>query len=522
MGRIVEEKIIRFDGGLSDDPRQPGFNGGSLVQHLDIYSSPYRLTPYRDSEADTNTSVSATDLEQYRVQDFQLGSNGTLYGLGRVAASALPKVFSKATTSGSGNWTVEATAEGTGALIRGCFIEWQSGWYMFSGTTSVSSWTIGSTFTNTVTGALGATITSVAQGVIGTDNNLYMFYNNRVVRVSSANVMADNVFTAIPSDMRIVSACRWGSYLAIGCVYGTSNTAISSGRSQIYLWDYVTSATAYDIIDWGEGSLRVLGNVEGRLVGVSDKYLTNAIGASRGSMVVRMWSGGVPQVMKEVVANQIVTADSGGLGAVVTRFPRSVVIKDNKMYWAASVPFGLSTSTESTFHLGIWCFGRKNINSDFSLTLEYIEEATSTSNFYINSIGNAGNYFFISHSLESSGLVRKLNDAANFTYTSIFDTQIINGGDSSLRKKLKGVTVYTVAQPAAGQTVLRYRINEETSYTEIFTNTTNNSISQSAVTTAAGTTLPEFRELTLRVESTGGTEITGIKWRYEILDKDIY
>ena len=113
MGKIVEEKIIRFDGGLSDDPRQPGFNGGSLVQHFDIYSSPYRLTPYRDSEADTNTSVSATDLEQYRVQDFQLGSNGTLYGLGRVAASALPKVFSKATPSGSGNWVVETTAEGT-------------------------------------------------------------------------------------------------------------------------------------------------------------------------------------------------------------------------------------------------------------------------------------------------------------------------------------------------------------------------------------------------------------------------
>ena len=201
---ILPDIIInRFDGGLSDDPRQPISNGASLIKHFDIYSNPFKLSPYRSTEADTATSVSATDLEQYRVQDFQLGLDGKLYGLGRAAASAVPKVFSKADPT-TGNWTVEATAEGTGVLIRGCFIEWQSNWYMFSGTNQISRWAIGSTFTNQVGSiTLNATITSVAQGVVGADNNPYLFYNNKVVRVNSSGTATDNVMSAIPADMRI-------------------------------------------------------------------------------------------------------------------------------------------------------------------------------------------------------------------------------------------------------------------------------------------------------------------------------
>src|SRR3990167_10120379 len=146
---IKEIKITKFDGGISDSLLQPSSNSFGLSKHFDIFSNPYKLTPYRSTEADTGTSVSSTDLEQYRVQDFQLGRDGKLYGLGRAAASSVPKVFSKANPI-SGNWTIEATAEGTLTLIRGCFIEWATAFWMFSGTTSVSRWVIGSTFTDTV------------------------------------------------------------------------------------------------------------------------------------------------------------------------------------------------------------------------------------------------------------------------------------------------------------------------------------------------------------------------------------
>src|SRR3990167_7234996 len=472
MGLIIPTTINRFDGGIADDPRQPSSNMAALVKHFDIFSNPFQLSPRRSTEADTATSVSSTDLEQYRVQDFQLGLDGKLYGLGRAAASAVPKVFSKADPT-TGNWTVEATAEGTGALIRGCFIEWQSAWWMFSGTTRVSRWTIGSTFDNTQ-GTVG-TITSVAQGIIGADNNLYLPYNNKLVKVNSSGTVSDNVAPAIPSDMRITSVARYGTYLAIGCAYGTSNITISAGRSQVFIWD-MTSSTFSDILDFGEGSLRVLGNIEGFIVGVSDKYLTSTLGLTRGSMVVRMWNGGVPRVVKEIVSNQTVTADATAFPDTVTRF------------------------------------ARKNENSNFALAVDYVEEFVDTSNFFINSFGAAGDYWFISHSAESAGKVTKTDDTANFTITSIYDTQIFNAGDAASFKDLIDATVTTVFMPTAGQVVLRYRTNAQTSYTTIFTNTNNNSISHTANNIeSSGVALPkDYKEIQFRVESTGGAEITGL------------
>ena len=515
MGKLYETKVSRFDGGISDDLRQPPSNNCGNVKHFDIYSNPNKLTPFRSTEADTATNVSSTDAEQYDLKDFQLGTDGKLYALGK-NGSGYPKVLKK-TDPTTGNWLSSAgnnaaTAEGEGnaARVSGAFIEWQSAFWFFQGTTQLAKCTLAGTITNTV--ATVGTITTAAQGIIGADNNLYMFYNNKVVRITPAGAATDDVLTAIPSDLRITSVARYGLYLAIGCAYGTSATATPAGRSQVFIWDMVTDTTVSDVIDWGEGALMVLDNTEGRLVGVSDKYMSSSLGLARGSMVIRMWSGGTPQVVKEVVANQTVT-----LG----RFIRNKVVKDNKLYWVASVPFHLSTSTESTYHLGIWCFGRKNRNSDFSLSLSYVEEAVDTSNFYINSFGNAGNYWFINHS--SGGKVTKTDDAANYTITSIYESQIFNVGEPSIKKKLIGATVDTVYLPSAGQIVLKYRKDEETSWTTIFTHTTDNSISHSAINIeSSGANLPEYKEIQFRIESVGGAEITGFKFKEEILDKDIY
>ena len=507
MGKTVETKISRFAGGVGDSLRKASSDEFGISKHFNIFADPNKLTPYRSTEADTNDGATADGMKQYDVQDFQLGLDGKLYGLGKPAASSVPKIFSKANPI-SGNWTIEATAQGTGTLIRGCFIEWQGAWWMFSGTTNVSKWTIGSTFTNTV-GTVG-TITTVAQGIIGADNNLYLFYNNKVVRVTPAGAVTDDVCKAIPSDMRITSVARYGTYLAIGCAYGSSATATPSGRSQVYIWDMVTDTTVSDVIDWGEGALMVLGNIEGRIVGVSDKYMSSSLGLLGGSMVVRMWGGGIPQVFKEIVANQTVT-----LG----RFIRNVVVKDNKMYWVASVPFGSSTSTESTFNLGIWVFGRKNRDSDFVLTLDFIEEGIDTDNFKINSFGNAGNYWFINHSADGS--ITKTDDTANYTFASVYESQKF--GDGRQNRKLLGINVTTEPLPAAGQVVLKYKKNEETSWTTIFTHGTDNSLGHSAINIeSSGATLPTYKEIQFRIESTGKAEITGLSFREEILPDDIY
>src|SRR3990167_10396716 len=247
MGKIIPYKLNNFSGGISDSPRNPSLNQGSFVSHFDCFSDPNKLTPNRSTEADTSTSVSSTDIKQYDVRDFQLGSNGKLYGLGKTGAG-LTKIFSKADPT-TGNWTVETTAEGNGAVVIGCFIEWQGAWWFFQGTNQIGKWVIA---TNTITNSVatvGSTITSVAQGVIS-NNVLYMFYNNKVVSITAAESVSDNVFTAIPSDMRITSVARYSSYLGIGCGYGTSATTKPVGRSIVVICEVSGGGTAR-----GEGPL---------------------------------------------------------------------------------------------------------------------------------------------------------------------------------------------------------------------------------------------------------------------------
>jgi len=81
----------------------------------------------------------------------------------------------------------------------------------------------------------------------------------------------------------------------------------------------------------------------------------------------------------------------------------------------------------------------------------------------------------------------------------------------------------TDALPAAGQVVLKYRKDEDTSFTTIFTHTTDNSISHDAVNIeSSGAQLPEFREIIFRIESTGNAKITGLKFKYDVLPKNAY
>lgn len=506
MGKIFTQEIRRFDKGLTGSADSP------FHQHFDIFSDPNRLIPYRSSEAEAN-STSAANLGTFDLRHFTLGKDGKMYALGN-NGSGKPQVFVKADPT-TGLWAPDTTAAGTLAIIYGSFIEWGStpAFWMFSGTTSVSRYVLSTdTFTDTV--ATIGTITTTAQSVVGADDNLYMFYNNKVVRVSRTGTVTDDVLTNLPSDMRITSVARWGTYLAIGMAYGTSATSAPSGVSKVFIWDMVTSTTVNDVIDWGEGALMVLGNIEGRLVGVSNKYLETPSGLTslslgQGSMVVRLWAGATPQIMKEITGNQSVT-----LG----RFIKDVVVKDNKMYWVASVPFGASTATESTYHLGIWAFGRKDRNADFTLSLDYVEEAIDTANYKINSFGNAGNYWFINHG--AAGLVHKTDDAANYTYTSVYETERF--GDGRQTNKLNRVTVMTDFLPAAGQVVLKYKKDEETSFTTIFTHGTDNSMRHTALNIeSSGATLPTYKRLRLRMESTGGAVPTGLRIEGETIDDDI-
>jgi hypothetical protein len=168
----------------------------------------------------------------------------------------------------------------------------------------------------------------------------------------------------------------------------------------------------------------------------------------------------------------------------------------------------MTNSAGTTYDEGIWSFGRKSSAYPWALSLDIIDENVNTDG--IQGFGTAGNYFFIAHS--NDGSVDKTNDTTTYAFSSIYESLIFNFGDASLDKQLQKVTITTTPLPASSTITLKYKVNEDTSWTTIGTMTTTNQMAHDFMNIeATGTDFASFKELKIRVESTGGAEVTSIK-----------
>ncbi len=496
MAKSTVISIDSFSGGVSDDPREANATKYQVSKHFDVFSQPNRLTPYRTLTADTHDGTTATGMKQYLIQDYLYHSaSAKHYGLGQTAAG-LTKIVYKADAT-TGNWTLPASSEGNGTVRNGCLVEYKDYLWGFQGATQVFRWGLlsGSPSIANSQGTVG-TITSVAQGVIAKDDNLYLPYNNKLARVNSGGTVQDAVLT-LPTNFKITSICNWGNYLAIGC----APISTYNGVSKVFLWN-LTSVDVQEVIDWGEGELRVLETIEGMIVGVSDRYLNNATGAGKGSMIIQVYSGGIPQVVKEVFT-QSLTGKS---------IPLSKAVKNNRLFFAAKI---MTNSSGTEYNEGIWSFGRKNVNYPYSLSLDIIDENISTSG--IQAFGTAANYFFITHS--GDGSIDKTSSTAVYTFTSVYESQIFNFGDNFSDKRLDNLKVSFRTLATGEALVAKYRVDGATEWTTIGTFNTVGSLSRTFLTIeSTGNAFTSGREYEFRLESTGGLEITGLSAEALILD----
>lgn len=477
-----------FFGGISDDPRKQSSTECQITKHFDIFSQPHKLIPYRSLEADTETSVSSTDLKQYLVRDFVYASESSkLYGLGQTAGG-LTKILQKADAT-TGVWTTPASSEGNGAVKNGCFFEYKDYLWGFQGTTSIFKWGLlsGTPSITNATATVGATITSVANGIIAADGNAYMAYNNVIVRIAPGGTVTDSAKT-VPDTYKITSLTNYGSYMAIAA----APKSVYNGQSKVYIWN-LSSDLFTETIDWGEGELRILETVEGLLVGITDRYLNNSVGAGKGSMIVQVYTGGSAQVYKEIYTQALTNKT----------IPLSKVVKNNRLFWSAKI---MTNSSGTTYNEGIWSFGRKNSQYPFTLSLDIQDENVNTTG--IEGFGSAANFFFIAHS--GDGSVDKTNDSAVYTFTSSYESQIYNFGAPFVFKKLESVTVFTAPLPTGASVTVSYKKDDETSFTTIGTFLTTGGISRDFINIeSSGVDFPSFKEITFKISSTGGAEITG-------------
>jgi len=515
MGKIIEQKIDTFSGGLSEDKRVQDFSKFSITKHFDVFTYPHKLVPHNKTAACDGENKDLNIVKfLYSPTPYDTGLSPTrnyiLLGLGTPSGTATTIAVYMNRLDGSG-W-LDAGTKNKGTLSnrnKEVFFYYKNFVYMFAGGTDLCRFDTRTT-NNFQESYEIAVYETVAQPVHHpSDDYAYFFHDNYVSRLVAAdNDGNGSDFTkavlTLPDNLYIASACPFGNYLAIGCVTKPGNVDSAGSfdvRSIVYLWDRDSSLTTLtERIDFGEGTLVHLVCLNNKLIGVMSFYADTAYGNKKGKVLIKQASGLFAVTLNEITLDATMTAPDP--------LPKTRFLRDDKLY------FPMKATLNGDDRLGIWV-----VDSLGRVALSFVEEeATSYEGIYA-----LGNVWFIAHSDDGSVNNSVKDGSYSTTNPSIYESLILNGGDSSKTKKLIGVTVFHEPLPTAGSVVLKYRKDEETAWTTIFTHSTDNSISHSAINIESnGNNLPEYKEIQFQISSFGGSVICGLKYKSEIIEKDVY
>lgn len=506
--KTIETKIADFSGGMSDSLRELSSDKFSIAKHFDL-SDPKKLIPYRNMEAVSFAAGLAAG-------NFLYNSSGELCILGKANGQNWFSIYYNDDITGStfegGRW---AGTEGVVKYLP--FIEFNGKMYLcqyVNPNYELVSALIASPYT--VDQAIGNLSSQpTGQGVVHSKSlKLFIPCGNKIDVVSSAGVLSANQAPNIDSKYKIYSVCEWGDYLAIAIASDTG--------SKLLIWDMVSTTTFIEHIAWDNNSLQILNNLEGHLIGVScsggSSFLAEGVRIS-----IKAWNGGNTILLKEIYKPRISGTPSGYLIPMGSdKIPTAGIVNfvnNNKLYFYANINDG------SNSHIGIWSIGRRSSSYPFAVNFERFATTDNSETLILSAI-LLGDYLWAVHTAVNT--VVKTDDQFDYLSTSIYESQKFNGElhgfDSSWFKKLVGVSVQHDKLPADATVAFKYRVDGATDWTEIFTNTTNSSISHEATNIeSSGDELPDnYREIEYRIESYKGAIITGFSFKEEIKGRNIY
>lgn len=509
MGKQVEKIINRFDR-LREDKRTKASDEYSITKHFDTLRYKTKLVPQIKTEAD---ETKAFDIKKFLYAPY--ASSNILFGLGIVDTVKICLYLYDIDSGFSGGWTggsyLKYASTGRDEDVLFYYKDYMYVW----GDDQLVRLDVTNS-TNDFALYKSITFTTVVQPVHHSSDDIAYFFADNDIHKLNGVTWTDNALV-LPTNIRITCATEYGNYLAIG---GVENATGSNPRSIVFLWDRDSSLTTLtERLDFGQGKLVHLAVLNNKLIGVMDIFASTFLGRDRGKIVVKQGSGQFGITINEILTDDL-SAGSGGV------LPKGNFIADEKLY------FPCNAKLNGDPRGGVWV-----VDSNGRMSLELVEfdalqnVGAITERSDIQSVYAVGNTWWFAHS--SDGSVSRTSDQNDFdtTNASIYETLILRGDDSGQTKKLIGVEVMTEKLPTAGQIVLKYRKDEDIkvansaypSWTTIFTEATDDSISHGAVNIeSTGATLPQYKELQFRVESTGGAVITGIRYKYEIIDKQIF
>lgn len=514
--KTIETKIRRWDGGMTNLLRGTGSQYSRLVKNFDIISDPTRMAPNPDMASelfDAGLSASTEKIVKFLAANNSANNATVQYGLGIFSGTA-PKIFVKSTATGV--WASLGGGGGNGVVNENLFVEYQGRIY-FASDTAIQSYNINAnTYDTGLGGVTSVTLnhTNIFQGLVHSkDNILYIPYYTTSSGVTSAFIASKNGTGAfnitaltLPKNMIPIRIREFGNFIAIAL----RPANIQSQKSVVYLWDRDSSlATITESIDWGLEKLELIEEIDGVIVGVSSFANTSSeVITVKPKLIFKYWSSGArAKQFLEIPLTSSTINNNSTLAWDVQKI-------NNRINFIASVEI------QGTRLDAIWAISRKD---DGTLTVSIdrlLNNDTAITSCIPKGFYRFGDYFVATYTNNGTYTTNvTVNGAATYTATASFETIIM--GESYLSYKLKSAGLMFEKLPAAGQVVLRCRIDGATSWTTIFTENTDDLLFREAINFSDGTNLPEFKEIEFQILSTGGAVITGFWAQAEEVDKGL-
>lgn len=510
--------INNFSRGIADDYTRGAVGQCSVVKQFDTFTYPFRLHPLRGM-------VNTNEPTDSGIGNMILGENGGMYAVGYNPANTTQGELYKRTGFGASDVWQDFTNDqlaSNATEVRYDFLvhfpEMGAARKLFWADPTVIIATDPTDANSTDTEPLVNTY--VGQGIVHPkDKILYFPYLSSSgasiigkIATHASDAFGTINFTAFTLSDRFKVYCLsyFGDYLAI-----PMTIVGAPSDSYVGLWDRDTTLTTLNqSINWGKGLLKVLNNLNGALIGVSvlSAELGSGAAQDQDKIQIKVYEGGAePFLVKELTATRLTTTNPS---CVVNH--RVNFVRNNRLYFSANVVNGDSDSN----YYGLWSVG-KNKFGEWTVILERV---ATNDNSETGVIAAAMYGDFLSTAHTSAGtLTYTVNGnvlSSIYGATSVYESTInpeMSDDHKRLRKRLVGVYATYLPLPAAGQVVMKYRVNsnKDDSWTTIFTETTDDETLTEAVTDANKNQFPDFENVEFRLESTGGAVITGFGYKYE-------
>jgi hypothetical protein len=496
MGKVI---VNDFSGGISADTRDPSTNKFAISKNFDIFSHPRRLMPFPGM---TPNETQAYFLTDFVYGDFGtgIGSNVLAYGVqSGQAITGHPELYMKSGDLLNGGWTTALTATGAASGTRGPastyrlfhlyhnYVYFRSGQYI--GRTGDLANGTAATLVDTYYD-LTFNPTTVTEGFTHPkDDIMYFGVDNKLYRNNAGTI---TLALTLPTYLYLSSVTNDGNYLAIAC-----KPASNVGSSVVYLWDRDTSLTTLsESIDWGNGVLKVLHNIEGTLVGVS--LLGATIFDLMPKIVIKTYSGGVAETQHELVADNT-----------------SIALYDKKARSGNKLYFGAKITLNGTNYNGMFVVS-KNSAGDWSVTHDVNIDNDTALTGNIEGFNKLNDIWFVAHN--GDGSVNRTISDGSYAGTSIYESQVNPNMpllDRSKSKQLMAASLSYLPLPTNGQVILKYRVDGG-SWVTIFTETGDGATITERTKTDAGDEFTAGREYEFHIECTGGAVVTELAYNCRI------